>query len=115
MLPPELPVLNGRQGFADAQADMTGGTTLVGICDVSWYGSTVDDERGSFGLVEPTGNFSGLVGNTLQLRVGFRSVTVYIIGSYSGLTTDIAVTRRSFLAVAVPAQDPVQAIVSVVG
>jgi hypothetical protein len=113
MLPPEPAVLTGRLAFADAQVAMIGASMPVGILAVSWYGTDVSDERGCFGLVNPGGSLFSRVGDFMMLKVGQRSVIVYIIGSYSGLSTDIAVTRRCYMAISDLAVEPVDAIVSV--
>ena len=113
MLPPEPAVLAGRLGFIDAQAAMLGAPRVIGISSVSWYGTDVSDERGCFGLVDPAGALYDKVGDFLKLTVLGLSVNVYIIGSYSGLTTDIAITRRAYLAISLLAVEPVNAIIAV--
>lgn len=122
MLPAEPEILLGRQGFADAQAGMAGAHQIVGFYQLGWYGTDTDDERGSFGVVNAAGPLLGYIGDFLNLEVAGRSVYVYIIGSKTNLLTgvgegsplDLAVTRRTYLAVANLAIEPVRAKVSLV-
>lgn len=113
MLPPEPAVLAARMGFPDAQIALVGSPRRLGTFTVSWYGTEISDEIGSFAVVDPTGPLSLLVGDFLQISYQQRSVNVYVIGSYSTLLSDIAISRRSYLAINRLAQDPVLANVAV--
>lgn len=114
MLPPEPPIIAGRQCFADAQALFNGGTTPLGSFTVSWYGTSVSDERGSFALVNPEGGLAQAVGEFLRVVYKGRMVTVYVIGSYTKLTSDIGLARRPYLAIARLSLDPIFAPVEVI-
>jgi hypothetical protein len=107
MLPPEPVVIDGRQGFADAQTDFAGSATPLGNYYVSWYGTNTSDERGSFAVVNPFGALSTYVGDFLQVVYRGRSVIVYVIGSFNGLTTDLGLARRPYLAICRPSLDPI--------
>jgi hypothetical protein len=114
MLSPEPPVLDGRQAFLDAQAAFAGTATTLGFFTVSWYGTAVSDERGSFGIVDPTMGLANAVGEVVQVTYNRRMVSVYVIGSQDGLATDLGITRRSYMALALLAIEPITATVGVV-
>lgn len=114
MFPPEPAIIDGRQGFPDAQDAYLGSPTPIGSYWVSWYGTSVDDDRGCFAVVDPQGGLSAYVGDYLRIVYRGRSVTVYVVGSYNGLTTDVALTRRAYLAVTRLANDPICTPVEVV-
>jgi len=123
MLGPEPLVLQGRQCFLDAQALFPGPSDVRGFYNVGWYGSSLSDERGSFGVVDPAGRLADLVGDIVEVTYypgatgsqGKRSVRVYIIGSQQDLGLDLCVTRRSYMALEVLAIEPITASVGVVG
>lgn len=116
MLPPEPPVLDGRQAFLDAQgADTFAGTSVpLGFFTVSWYGSAVSDERGSFGVVDPTLALADAVGEVVEVAYNSRSVRIYVIGSQDGLGTDLGITRRSYMALELLSVEPITATIGVV-
>lgn len=114
MLGPEESVLDGRQNFLDAQAAFTGDSVPLGFYAVSWYGSTVSDERGSFGIVDPAMALADAVGEIVEVTYKTRKVRVYVIGSQDNLGTDLGITRRSYLALELLAIDPISATVGVV-
>jgi len=122
MLGPEPLVLDGRQAFLDAQGKYIGLAVPLGFFTVSWYGTTISDERGSFGVVDPMGPLADLVGDVVELvyypgmlrSQGTKSVRVYLIGSQLGLGSNIGITRRSYLALESLAVEPLTATVGVV-
>lgn len=116
MLPPETAVLDARQAFLDAQASpsFAGQVTSLGFFSVSWYGTAVSDERGSFGIVDPAMDLADAVGEVVEVDYNSRSVRVYVIGSQGGLGTDLGITRRSYLALELLAIEPITATVGVV-
>lgn len=114
MLPPEELVLDGRQDFLDAQAAFPGDSVPLGFFSVSWYGSTVSDERGSFGVVDPAMALADAVGEVVEVTYNKRKVRVYVIGSQQNLGTDLGITRRSYLALELLAIDPISATIGVV-
>lgn len=113
MLPPETLVLDGRQAFLDAQAAFAGPTTSLGFFSVSWYGSAVSDERGSFGIVDPAMGLADAVGEIVEVSYNSRNVYVYVIASQDGLGTDLGITRRSYMALELLAIEPITATVGV--
>jgi hypothetical protein len=123
MLGPEPLVLDGRQAFLDAQAQLTGPSAVRGFYTVGWYGSSLSDERGSFGVVDPAGPLADLVGDVVEVTYyplatgsqGRRSVRVYVIGSQQDLGVNLGITRRSYMALEVLAIEPITASVGVVG
>lgn len=116
MLPPEAAVLDARQAFLDAQdaLALAGSSTLLGFFTVSWYGTAVSDERGSFGVVDPAMGLANAVGETVEITYNGRVVRVYVIGSQDGLGTDLGITRRSYLALELLAIDPITATIGVI-
>jgi hypothetical protein len=114
MLPAEQPVLDGRQAFLDAQAAFAGPSTSLGFFTVSWYGTAVSDERGSFGIVDPDLALTDAVGEIVAVTYQSRTLYVYVIGSQDGLGTDLGVTRRSYMALELLAVEPITATIGVV-
>lgn len=114
MLGPEPLVLAGRQCFLDAQAEFTGVVVPLGFFTVSWYGSQVSDERGSFGVVDPAMGLANSVGDVVEVGYQGEVVKVYVIGSQDGLGTDLGITRRSYLAICLLAVEPITATVGTV-
>ena len=116
MLGPEAIVLDARQGFLDAQASASfvGTATPLGFFSVSWYGTAVSDERGSFGIVDPTLGLADAIGEIVEVTYQSRWVRVYVIASQDGLGTDLGITRRSYLALGLLAVEPITATIGVV-
>jgi hypothetical protein len=114
MLDPEPAVLDGRQAFLDAQAAYAGQVVPLGFFTCSWYGTAVQDERGSFAVVDPAMGLANAVGEVVQIQYQRRTVNVYVLGSQDGLGTDIGVTRRSYMAFSLLAQEPVTVTVGAV-
>lgn len=122
MLGPEPLVLDGRQAYLDAQASFPGLALPRGFFAISWYGTSISDERGSFGVVDPMGPLADVVGDVVEVvyypgllrSQGTRTVRVYVIGSQLGLGTPIGITRRSYLALESLAIEPITASVGVV-
>lgn len=114
MLPPNPDVLLCRQGFPDTQADIVGGTQLLGFFNVGWYDTSVDDERGSFCVVSGFGPLLPYVGDFLRVQVGNRSASVLCIGSQATLTADIALTRRTYSGLQLLAVEPTRGRVSLI-
>ena len=114
MLAPELLVLAGRQCFLDAQADFAGVVVPMGFFSVGWYGTNVSDERGSFAVVDPAMGLADSVGDVVCIGYRDDTVNVYVIGSQDGLGTDIAITRRCYLALELLAAEPITCTVGLV-
>jgi hypothetical protein len=124
VLGPEPQVLRGRQALLDAQRLYAGPTeTRRGSFTLSWYGSTLSDERGSFGVVDPFGPLADLVGDVVELtyypligvRFGYRQVRVYLIGSAQNLGTDIGIARRGYMTLERLAIEPISVNLGVAG
>lgn len=114
MLGPEPLVISARQAFLEAQADLAGVVVALGFFTVSWYGTAVSDERGSFGVVDPAMGLADSVGDVVQVGYQGRTASVYVIGSQPGLGTDLGVARRAYLALELPAVEPIIATVGTV-
>ena len=114
MLPAEPFVLDGRQAFLDAQAAFAGTSTPLGFFSLSWYGTAVSDERGSFGVVDPSMGLADAVGEIVEIAYSRRKVRIYVIGSQDSLGTDLAVTRRSYMALELLSVEPITVSIGVV-
>ena len=114
MLSPEPLVLDARQAFLDAQAALSGTVVSLGFFTVSWYGSAVSDERGSFGIVDPAMGLADAVGEVVEVWYEGRTVNVYVIGSQDGLGTDLGITRRCYMALELLAIEPITATIGAV-
>lgn len=114
MLQPEPYVIVGRYGIDDAQTALNGALTLnLGYFQCGWYGTNVQDERGCFGIVSGTSVLADSVGDVLNVKPARsnRAVSVYIIGTQQDLDTDMAITRRAYLAISRLDVDPIEVIV----
>jgi hypothetical protein len=107
MLDPEPLILDGRQCFIDAQGAYAGQVTPLGFFTCSWYGTAVQDERGSFAVVDPAMGLANAVGEVVQIAYQRRTVNVYVLGSQEQLGTDIGITRRSYMALGLLAVEPI--------
>lgn len=107
-LPNEPEVLEARLAFPDGQDALNGVPESAGAgpYTLSWYGTQVHDERGSFGLVNAIGPLADLVGDRVQILYKTHSVRVYVFGS-TDLDTDIAITRRAFASIELLAKDSI--------
>lgn len=114
MLPAEPTVLLARQAFPDAQAAMFGALGPAGVYTVGWYGSTVNDERGSFAVVNALGPLADLVGDFVNVSYEGRDVNVYVIGAQASLPDDLDMTRRAFMQIGFLAREPISAAVAVI-
>jgi hypothetical protein len=114
-LPNEPEVLDARQCFADAQRSLEGVTEarIGAFHTCGWYGTEVNDERGSFALVDEAGPLADLIGDRLRIRYDRREVYVYCFGS-TDLPVDVAITRRAFARLDLLAKDEINVIVEVV-
>lgn len=120
MLPPEPLVLEGRQCLLDAQALYSGSAVPRGFYTVGWYGTAISDERGSFGIVDPTMGLADAVGEIVE--AAYRApgsqatvtVRVYVIGSVQNFGTDLGLTRRCYMELERLAIEPITASVGIV-
>lgn len=108
MLPNENEVIIARGGFADTQEDIRGSSTVIGQFTVGWYGTSVNEERGAFAVVNRDGPLLNYVGDFLSVRRGQRTVYVYVFGSAS-IIADIGLARRAYLGLSLLAHEPISA------
>lgn len=110
VLPVEPLIIEGRQGFADAQAALAGtvDTTIADRrLDVGWYGSQVIATRGCFAVVDvEREDLGGLVGDVLLLTHGSRYVYVYCVAR-AQVSLPLCISRRAFMALAPAYKDSV--------
>jgi len=122
MLPPEPFVLDGRQALLDAQSAFTGTSVVRGFYNVCWYGTVTSDERGCFGVVDPTLALADCVGDVLEVvyyptlvrEFSVRSIRVYVIGSQQDLGSELGITRRCYMTLEHLAIEPILASIGVV-
>lgn len=101
-LPDEERVVWTRRSFNDAQALLAGAAQppLPLFYECAWFGSAALVDRGSFALVDPDGLLGAYIGEDLRLSNDNGEAIVYVVGSQELGDIPIAVTRRTFLAVA---------------
>lgn len=94
----EPEILIGRRAFPMTQQLFAGvGRRLPEQVDIGWYGTETHPEAGAFALVRDGWGLDELIGEILRVTVGTRAVFVYVVGA-RGVPTDIALSRRAFLA-----------------
>jgi hypothetical protein len=107
---PTVTLLSARRAFPVAQQLLAGVPILTPPLDVSvgWYDTALDPERGSFAVVAEGGEHEDLIGEVIAVTYRGRSVNAYVLGA-RGISTEFALQRRAFLAIAVPSTESVQA------
>jgi len=109
-----------RLPFQEAQAQLGGPgvESPVTIASCGWHGTSLDPERGCFGIVAADGTLADMVGERLSVtrRDGLteRTVFVYVHADSTVLTEDLSLTRRAFLALSELARDDVPVLIRVV-
>lgn len=116
---PSTPVAEmARLGWDDTQ-ELLLSPTLVSptyVSDVTWHGTSVDANRGAFAIVRSDGPLAGLVGSRIQVTTlgrRPRSALVYVWATVPSLDGDISLSRRAFAAIALLAEDSVEAFIEV--
>lgn len=123
--PDEPEIIQARRAFDAAQASITGVAKNpygAKTYSCSWYGTSVDPERGSFAVVKESSELygvqndpdSGIVGEFVEVEHNGRTVRVYVIGSAANLDTDFALTRRAYLELEILPVTPIDVYISVV-
>ena len=123
--PDEPEIILARHAFDAAQASITGVAEAPygsRTYSCSWYGTSVDPERGSFAVVKESSDLygvqtdpaSGIVGEFIEVEHNGRTVRAYVIGSDANLDSEIALTRRAYLALEMLPIRPIGVYVSVV-
>lgn len=110
-----------RLPFDLAQSALDTGKAVgepVRIGRLGWHGTRIDPERGSFAVVDADGPLADLVGERVRITSGRgeiqRSVIAYC-HNRATLGEDMSVTRRLFLALAVPGDDSLSVEVEIIG
>ena len=113
---------NATLAFPEAQAILgstatTDDPAIIATC--GWYGSALDDRHGSFAIVNPNGSCSALVGERVKLRLR-DSLTAHVVYAYvvsydDQVTEDIALERRTFMAIGDLADAEVGVYVEIMG
>lgn len=117
----EPEAMMARRAFPVSQQLLGGATVEVAAesLNVGWHGTDLHPENGATALVDPAGDYAGLVGEILcltRLERGGRSIYVYVIGSAKlDADVDISVSRRAFLGIGILASEFVAAKAEVVG
>jgi hypothetical protein len=118
--PAEDDMYLGRLPFPEAQRVFARGGPVPGRryrTGAGWHGTNTDPERGSFAAVRAGGPLEGLLGERVRVTrlsaVGEASVYAYC-HTVAAVAEDISLTRRAFLAVALPAEDEIDVTVEVI-
>lgn len=105
----ELEIQIGRRAFSAAQSIFGHAkrrTSTYAAVSLHWHGTSIDVNEGSFAVVKSGGRLSELVGDIVQVKIGQRSVYVYVVAESGLIPTDITLARRAFLAIGTWAQPP---------
>jgi hypothetical protein len=109
----------GRMPFIEAQmayaASGIDSTVLPITADVSWHGTKMNKERGSFAAAKMGGVFEQYVGRRLEITYGKAKPTIVRVYLHDilDITTDLSVSRRVFAELAPLGLDFVSAQVKV--
>jgi hypothetical protein len=111
---PTVTLLSARRAFPIAQQLLAGVPILTPPLDLSigWYDTALDPERGSFAVVAEGGEHEDLIGEVIAVSYRGRSVNAYVLGA-RGISAELALQRRAFLAIAVPSAESLEAQVEV--
>lgn len=107
-------ILHARYDFDLAQRWL-GGIVEQRLGDAyscGWYGTATQEDRGCLAIVNLNGPLLDYVGDRLNLSYKQRSVAVYVFGS-GDIPYDIALARRPFMALELPAIDEIPVFVEV--
>lgn len=80
---------------------------------VGWYGTEMEAEQGAFAVVRAGAGLDDLFGQVLKITGNRNVVFVYVLGS-RGIPTDIAVSRRAFMALGRLSHESLLSVVEVV-
>lgn len=112
----EPEILAARRAFSVAQGLLSGSPVAAPAwMTCGWYDTGASSETGSFALVSSseTALADSLIGEIVRVTVNNREVFAYVLDS-ADLTTDIALTRRVFMAICRPSVEAIRASVVVV-
>lgn len=114
---PEPEILTSIRAFPDAQAELKVGAVekTYGNINCAWYGTSVDEHRGSFAMIAANGvlDKADLVGERVQVTHDGRTVYAYVLGS-ADLPFEMNLTRRLFLSLALLSRESVKVDVAVI-
>lgn len=108
----EQEILDGRRAFPVTQGlfPATPRDRVPSVFSVSWAGSDLIGESSAFAVVDQNQAALGdLIGEFLRLDLDRRSVVVYVLGSRD-LDSDVALTRRAFMALGLLSSPAVQCV-----
>lgn len=105
-------LLAARRAFAVAQS-MLAGSPIGQSRKVTagWYDSSVNPESGSFAVVQTGAGLDDLIGEVIVVAYKRRSVFAYVLQA-ADVPTQVAVTRRAFLALSVLTAEQIAATVA---
>jgi hypothetical protein len=113
--PDELEVWYARMPHDEAQAVFAATGTQAGpkLASCSWHGTGLDPERGSFVVVRAGGRLDPWVGERVKITSResgtHRGDAVYgFVHNALDIDDDLSVTRRMFLALALPGLDRIE-------
>ena len=93
----ESDIVYARGGFPDVQDELDAFPSLpiTGLFTCGWYGTAINEQRGSFAIVNDAGPLEDKVGDYLRVSYGKQSATVYVLESLT-LPYDLVVARRAY-------------------
>lgn len=97
----ESDIIYARGAFPDVQTELDVYPSLLidGLFTCGWYGTAVNEERGSFAIVNDAGPLADKVGDYLRVSYGRQHATVYCLETLT-IPYDIVITRRAYFQLA---------------
>lgn len=102
----EPEIQDGQRALPKTQELFAGQPRITGLKDpvtIGWYGTEVSPYRGAFCFVREGAGYGSLVGEFVRITYRRRSVICYCLGETPEIEQTVAVTRRAFLELAIPA------------
>lgn len=93
----EPDIVFARGGFPDVQTTLEDypSKAIPGEFVCGWYGTSINDERGSFCIVSSNGELADRVGSYLRISYLTNHVSLYCVESHD-ILYDLAITRRAY-------------------
>lgn len=93
----EPDIVFARGAFPAVQIDLDDypSKAIAGEFVCGWYGTGINEERGSFCVVSSNGELANRVGDYLRISYLTNHVTLYCVESHD-ILYDLAITRRAY-------------------
>lgn len=97
----EADILYARGAFPEIQLELSAfpSRRIDGLFSCGWYGTAINDERGSFCIVNSEGPLAEMVGEYLRVYYLTKDVALYCVESHA-IPYDLAITRRAYFELA---------------